>query len=608
MTIVDQTKSTNKRILLWLFLILPIFSAIIFRKSFNLGLYGDDWQHLYILWKDFYVYHTKSFLDIRSYLNPYYPESLYLGIIEHFWGYYPPAYFISSFICRLFANIALYFFSFELTKSKLAAFLTTLIFLVSAAGLQTTDWVFNMNTYIGLGLLAMAATFYLKIRKLEAFKSRNYLFFIVSFTLALAVVPTRMHGAVPFIILTELFLTFIVDKQKRILDKYLMARVLLAISIFFLLVYFKSFGGESFVSGRFNDSSKIVQSLIQNGYSSWWLYFIAIIGHLVLPDNINPVKNTLSGVLIIEAFLSILLLFISSHSILKPKKIISYLPILTFNLGWFIFLITMSKIDSHTSNSDYFAISLGGQFLFWAVWFYIIGRNKYPYFASTFVITIFWIISLTILYWLFTPNYIIETIGRYMTMGAVGVAIFLGAFCTMLFKNATSGVLNKDSSSRFLASFYLGVPSLILLIFIFSNFQTGQNYLSILEQVRNKELTEKTWTTLLSEVPKLDSTAPSVFFFTTDNPLSLQGVLVFGFFMRAGLEWRNPIEAVTPLPVTDYQQLLDMVKKGEPLHKVHSRKAEPVPLSRVYAFDFRGGELINITEEVRSKIVQDLSL
>lgn len=599
-------KSTSKLILFWLFIMLPISAVIIFRKSFNLGLYGDDWQHLYILWKDFYVYHTKSFFDVKSYLNPYFPESLYLGIIQHFWGYYPPAYFITSFLSRLFANIALYFFAYELTKSKLAAFLTTLIFLVSAGGLQTTDWVFNMNTYIGLGLLSLAITIYMRIRLLKTFKSWYYLSFIVTFTLALAVVPTRMHGTVPFIILTELFLTYIVERQKIKFDKYLLVRIGVAVAIFATLIHFKSFGSGSFTSGRLNDGYNLVSTLTQSGYHSWWLYFIAIIGHLVLPDNANSMKNTLTGVLIIEAFLSMILLYISSHSILKSKKIISYLPILVFNLGWFIFLITMQRIDSYTSNNIYFAISLGGQFLFWGFWFYHIAKKSYSSMASVFIISIFWIISLTILYWVFTPNYVIETTGRYMTMGAAGVSIFLGALCTLLFKNATFNASNKDFGLRFLASFYLGVPTLILLVFLFANFQTGQNYLNILEDTRNMDLTEKTWKTLLTEVPKLDPTAPSVFYFTTDNPLSLEGVLVFGFFMRAGIEWRNPVDALTPLPVTNYQQLLDIVETGEPLQKVHGRQGEPVSLTRVYAFDFRGGELINITEDIRKKIAQDL--
>ena len=143
-----HTKSTNRLILFWLFIALPVLAYIVFRKSFNLGLYGDDWQHLYNLWRDFYVYHTKSFFDIRSYLNPYWPNYLYLGIINHFWGFFPPAYFIASFLMRIFANISLYFLTYELTKSRLAGVLSTVIFLFSAAGLQTTDWVFNMNTYL----------------------------------------------------------------------------------------------------------------------------------------------------------------------------------------------------------------------------------------------------------------------------------------------------------------------------------------------------------------------------------------------------------------------------------------------------------------------------
>lgn len=594
----------NKFILLWLFVILPIAGFIVFRKSFNLGLYGDDWQHLYILWKDFYVYYTKSFFDIRSYLNPYFPASLYLGIIEHFWGYYPPAYFIASFLSRLFANIALYFLSYELTKSKLAAFLTSLIFLVSAAGLQTTDWVFNMNTYMGLGLLTLASVVYLKIRKLNTFKSWYYLIFIITFTLALAIVPTRMHGAVPFIILTEIILTYIVERQKIKFDKYLIARMSIAIVIFATLIHFKSFGTGSFASGRLNEGYNMVAALTQNGFHSWWLYFIAIVGHLVLPDNINPVKNTFTKVLIIEAFLSMIFLFISSHSILKSKKIILYIPILIFNLGWLLFLITMSKIDSRTSNEIYFAISLGGQFLFWAFWFFIIGRNKFSSIASSLIISVIWIISLTILYWLFTPYYVIETTGRYMTMGAAGLAIFLGSLSALLFKNAVFST--TSSYLRLLGSLYLCIPLFLLSVFLFTNFQTNQNYFNILEQTRNKNLTEKTWKTLLKAVPKLDPSGPSVFYFTTDNPLSLEGVLVFGFFMRAGLEWRIPEDRLTPLPVKDYQQLLDMVKTGEPLQKVHGREKKPVPLSRVYGFDFRNGELINITNLLRNQIVKDL--
>lgn len=614
-----QHKSTNRLVMLWLFILLPIVTFLVFRKSFDLGLYGDDWQHLYNLWREFYVFKTKSFFDIKSYLNPYWPNYFYLGIINHFWGFYPPVYFIASYLCRLFATIALYFFSFELTKSKLAAFLTTLLFLVSAAGLQTTDWVFNMNTYAGLGFLAVASTIYLKIRKFNTFKSWYYPAFITTFTLALAIVPTRMHGAVPFIILMDLFLTYVVERQKFRINKYLLGRLILTVSIFYLLVQLRSFGEQSYAGGRFNDSLKLIQALIQNGYYSFWLYFLGVIGHLVLPDNVSltsqvtllqkiiPTKNTLAATLIIENFLSTILLLISTYAISESRKIFNYLPIIIFNAVLFLFLIWMSKIDSRTSNDVYFAISLGAQFLFWGTWFYIIARKKYPDITPALVIPFFWIISLTILYWLFTPYYVIETTGRYMTMGAAGVAIFSGALLTLLWKNAIYVSSQPSANSRLLGSLFLGIPIFILSIIFVTNFQTGQNYLNILHQTRNKDLTEKSWDKLVKEIPTLDPDGPSVFYFTTDNPLSLEGVFVFGFFMRAGMTYRIPDQDLTPLPTTDYQQLLSFVKDGSPLKKIHGRKDIPVPLSRVFAFDFRNGELINITEAVRQKLSQDLT-
>lgn len=601
-----KNKSSNRLIIFWLFIALPLLAALLFRKSFDLGLYGDDWQHLYNLWRDFFVYKTKSFFDIKSYLNPYWPNYFYLGIISHFWGYYPPAYFIASYFLRLFANIALYFFSYELTKSKLAAFLTTLIFLFSAAGLQTTDWVFNMNTYAGLGLLTIAATIYLKIRNLKTFKSWYYPLFIITFTLALAIVPTRMHGAVPFIILTDLFLTYVVERQKIKINKYLLGRAVLAIGIFYLLVHLRSFGEESYAGGRFNESFKLIQTLIQGGYHSWWLYFLATVGHLVLPDNIIPYRTSLTKALVFQGFFSSLLLLISTYAISKIKKSLFYLPII-FNILWFIFLFWMYKVDSRTSSDIYFSISLGGQFLFWAIWFYLIGKKKYPEISSTLIITIFWIVSLTIIYWLFTPYFVIETTGRYMTIGAAGMAIFLGALSSLLIK--TSITSNRtDASSRLYSSISLGSPLIILLIFLTTNFQMSQNYFSILHQTRNKDLTERGWNKLIEEVPKLDPNGPSVFYFTTDNPLSLYGVFEFGFFMRAGMTYRIPNQDLTPLPVTNYKELLDFVKDGTPLQKIHGRPASPVPLSRIFAFDFRNGELINITNEVRKKISQDLTL
>ncbi len=602
----------NRLTILWLFIGIPIIVALVLKKSFNLGLYGDDWQHLYNLWRDFYVYKTKSFFDIRSYLNPYWPSYLYLGIINHFWGFYPPAYFIASYLMRVFANITLYFLAYELTKSKLAAFLTTIIFLFSAAGLQTTDWVFNMNTYAGLGFLSLATVIYLKIRGLTTFKSYLYPLFIILFALALAIVPTRMHGAVPFLILTDLFLTFIARRDKLKIDRYIIARIMIIILVFTILLHFKSFGEGSFATGRFLESSQIIQAFTDRGYYTIWFYFLGILGHLALPDNIS--LGNFTNVIVITSLSSIIFGLVISILILKTKKNITYPLIITFNIIWALVLSwiasinpnPMSNLNPYQPYDVLLSIAIGGQFIFWAIWVYISIRKIHHNFSSTLIVSLIWIITLTIIYWLFTPSYIIETTGRYMTMGAAGFAIFFGSLISLLLSK-TLLFRVKSEKDRLLSSLYLFVPIVILFFWLLVNLQYSQTYLEILEQTRNRQLTDRAWHSLVKTVPRLDPDGPSVFYFSTDNPLSLQGVLVFGFFMRAGMTWQIPNQDLTPLPSTDYKELLSYVTDGSPLQKVHGRKATPVPLSRIFAFDFRNGILVDITKDIRKKITEDLN-
>jgi len=141
-----------------------------------------------------------------------------------------------------------------------------------------------------------------------------------------------------------------------------------------------------------------------------------------------------------------------------------------------------------------------------------------------------------------------------------------------------------------------------------ANYQAGQLYLTSLEVNRNLSLVNKTWDSLKKEVPKLDENEPSVFYFTTDNTTSLYMVLTFGFWPHAGLIYNIADMLNTPIPTDNYSELLEMVRTGEPLKRVHARKESPVPLARVFAFDFRNGELINITEAARKKIAEDLNI
>lgn len=182
-------------------------------------------------------------------------------------------------------------------------------------------------------------------------------------------------------------------------------------------------------------------------------------------------------------------------------------------------------------------------------------------------------------------------------MGAVGFSILFASFLTLMFSNF--------KANRFKFAF---LPLLMLLYWLYINFTASQSYLNNLEINRNLALADKTWATLIKNVPTIDKSAPSVFYFTYDNSTAANMILIFGFSPHAGLAYGITTWDKTPLPTESYTQLLDMAKTGQSMQKIHAREAKAVPLNRIFAFDLRDGELINITDKIRAQLSADLNL
>lgn len=587
---------SHRFVLVWLILGIPIISYLLLQKTFNLALYGDDWLQLYNLWLSFDVHKTLSFFDIKSYLSSYWPQYFFLGIIRHFFGYAAPAYFAASLLLRILATISLFFLAIELSKSRLAAFLATLIFTFSVAGLQTTDWVFNMNTYAGIIFLNLAMIAYLKIRQLKTFFSWNYIVFIILFTLALAVVPVRMHGAIFFIMTTELFLYIFLDKKNILkFDRFLISRLALPAIIIFALVKAGSFvlGGEF---SQLTNNFLYLQDMVQKGKYDILFYFLGIIGNFSIPDTFNTAifSGHISKMMVFFTLLGLLITLA-----IKGNKL-TYGLIILFNLLWAITGKLLILWNPDLSFANLFSISVGFQSIFLSFLVFRYTQKTYPKLAASIIVGMFWIISFSLLYWLRTRFLIIESTSRYMTMGAVGFSILLAGLLSIMFDG-----LKKTDSKK--SAFFI-IPVILLIGWLGINFNAAQFYLNNLETNRNLVLADKTWATLKRSVPELELNAPSVFYFTSDNSAAVNMVLVFGFWPHAGLSYSIPNWENTPLPTENYKELLNMVKTGEPLRALHARKAIPVPLSRVFAFDFRNGELVSITGLIRQQLSKDLTL
>lgn len=590
----NLTKSQNFT-LIWLILVIPLLSYFLLKKTFNLALYGDDWLQLYNLWLSFDIHKTLSFFDIKSYLGAYMPQYFFLGIIRYFFGYEAQAYFAISLLLRILSAISLFFLVKEVTKDRVSSLIATILFTFSVTGLQTTDWVFNMNTYAGIFFLNFALVIYLKIRQLTTFFSWYYLTFILLFTLALGVVPVRMHGAVPFVIAAELFL-YILFEKKNILkfDKFLIFRILLPIAIMFMLVKVGSYGSEGDILPQLQTSFIYLQDMVNKGKYDIFFYFFGIMGNLVIPDTLNIGAKFIP--LVVRFILFTLFGFLISFAVGGNK--FAYISIIILNIFWALISKFLLIWNPDLSMGNLFSISLGFQFVILLLITYNLSHKKYPKLANLIVVGFFWIILFSLLYWLRTPYLIIESTGRYMTMGAIGFSILLAGIISIM--------LHNFKNTHRIKSLFLIIPSILLIILLGLNFIATQIYLNNLVANRNLNLAKKTWDSLKKEVPYLDEKSPSVFYFTYDNSTAANMVLIFGFWPHAGLEYKITNWENTPLPTEDYKELLAMVKNGEILKTLHARKPAPVPLSRVFSFNLKNGELISTTKSIREQLSKDI--
>lgn len=585
----------------FLFIVIPFLNFLVLYKSFNLALYGDDWLQLYNLWLEFEVRKTLSYFDIRSYLGAYLPQYIFLGIIHNFAGYEPKAYFFTSFLLKVFSSISIYFLVKEISKKGFIAVLSTLLFIVSAAGLETTDWVFNMNTFAGLGFFCFAAFFYLKTRIARNFFSGSYFLFVSFLALSLFVVPVRVHGAVPFLILTELFLSFIIEKRK--LTRQVIFRVLTAVLILFIFIKIGSYGTPEYSRARTLDAFKLVQPQIAQGKFDFVFYSFGTSGNIILPDKFSMTylsdfaenNFVLRKVPFNIIFLLSFIIFLVNLLLIKTTSK-QYQLVLNAILGLILVLIGMyiKSVNPSIALRSIFSILLGVDFFGLGLVFFYLRKSFSYYFITSIFLSIFWVICFNLIYWIYSPHLILDTSSRYLTFGAVGISIYIATIVVQSFS--------------FMGYKILRLFTLALLLFILiTNYISGQSYFSFLEKARNEELTRKSWDRFLAEVPKIDEENPSVFYFTTDNPASLFGVFTFGFWPKAGMIYQITDPEKTPLATDNYDELLSYAKTGEPLKKVHGRKQVAVRLDHIFAFDFSNGLLINRTPEIRKQLLRDLN-
>lgn len=579
------------------FFIITIFATIIislfvFYPSFSLALFGDDWLAFFRFLKYLGPKSSGDFNYLSYFLTCYGPSDMAMGILYKIYDFQSHLYYLTSYFLRILASLSLYPLTLYLTKNKLSALFAVLFFSITTTGLETTVWVFNMPSYLLIAFFNLFLYFFLQLQ--EKWQLKGVILSGFFFYLAFIMQPIRAHGFIPFVILTEIYYLL----QRRKLNLLIPSFIRISgVILIFIFIYFAGLNRSpnGVPLGSFSIGLNSIFNLLQQGRSDFIFYPLATIGSMLVPQTIIQNYQIVSiGQLIFKIFLPVYLLYIFIVIFLADKikgfNKHSLFAAIGSGLIWniVVLLIYQLNIKTFSDNSYITSLLIGGYFLI--IWLILLLKTE-PIFRKSLFIAFSWTISSFFFAWWQFPHTIFLTTHRYLIVSAIGISLF---FATIISLGKTS----KNTKSLFIFC------SLFLLIQLFST----RSYLNKQNDTHNQQVSNKIWSSM-PNIPEMGKDElPLIFYFEGDgtNEGIIQDSITFGFPPHMALLYNINAENRTPIPVSNWQEVISAVKDGKVL-PAYGYPAKPVSPERIFAFKLiRKDNLINVTDFAREKLAEEI--
>lgn len=587
-------------------LIVCLASLTVFFPTFNLSLYGDDWLVFWRYDSFFPSSQTFNILDyINHFLTRYGSQDILMGFLRSIYAYQSEYYYLTSFIMRVLAAFSLYPITFYLTKNKLAVFFAMLFFSVTTIGLETTEYISHITSYIGLIFFNLFLYYFLKSR--ETNHTKKLLLSGLFFFLTFVIVPIRMTGLLPFILLIELFWTSQNFSKTIIKKTALRLSFIFLIFIFINLIgnpfFFPSQGGVTkppsniFLINQTTDSVAFMLKQVANSRFDFLFYPVISFGSMFIPD--TAIKDFPSSpsefqklILMIFVYgLFVLIALAIKNSIFVKKsdssKLIFFLAAL-----WSLTAFVIYSANQATIPSIKFLVLLliGGYMLILSLYLLYKFYNNYLISQAIFI-SLSWSFVSFIIPWFWSSTFLLETYHRYLIGSAIGVSLFM-AILIALAKNV--------KHQRIILSLFI--------VLLFINIWITKTRIEILLNNHNQQFNNKIWDAMpyIKEVG--NSTEPLIFYFEGDgtNESILHDTVTFGFPFHMGLLYKTYEENRNPISMIEWKDIESAVTDGKSFAPHRQGKIlNPISPERVYAFRLQGKDnLINITDDVRERLTK----
>lgn len=557
-------------------LIIIVAGLIIIGPSFKLGFNGDDWLTLYRFRINVGDWSIHKYNYLTYFLSPYGPQDTILGLLQRLFGYRADIFYLVSFVLRTITGLTIYWFVLKFTKNYLASLVAGLFFVVSIIGFDTTNWVFNMPSYISLTLFLFFA--YNFIQSQINYSYKNAFLCIPLFYLTFIFAPIRMHGLPIIALMLDLF-WIIKSKSMTSVKLSIFHQVSLLATLVFIKISSNSIG-LSVIGGNLSDGINLIFSSINKYNFSFILTPLAIVGRFFVPETVWPViKSTFPNPTIVSVVLytNLLLLPLIILNLQLGKN--KHLQILFLSLCAILVSAIYKSSYSTVVPEIFGAALLGGEFLILGI--FLILRHFSERISILLFFPLSWILVSFFYPYLLAPYTFFGAPHRYLIIPCLGVSIFWGMIVHL--------APNKNLQ---------GYIVFIYFLFLSIQIASTQNYLSSLLKSRNSNLTNSIWKSLPTIENPGQGTQPLVFYFEGDSAIIYQS-LTFGFPPHIAMIYNfNENQGKLPISISSWDELVATVTTGDNM-PAYNYPQKPVSLENIFAFSLSGDKLKDITNEKR---------
>ena len=188
------------------FILLGIVTFFSLRKTLSYHFFTDDYAFLYYLGKN---------LDFGWPYNNVLP--LFRPIYNLF-EINPLPYLLLSLISYFLAGVFVYFTARQLTKSRLVATLSSLIFATGYIGLEQFSLI-AVSIINNLNVINVCITLIIWIKFVRTKKIRYYFFAFLMFGISMTLFPYRAYPLILFLPTIDLFMNLQFDNLKKIISR-----------------------------------------------------------------------------------------------------------------------------------------------------------------------------------------------------------------------------------------------------------------------------------------------------------------------------------------------------------------------------------------------------